>query len=72
MANGRRRREPMKEAAKLNAVRSGVVVIGALAFGYLSLHLVFKPYLEKAQGSLQHPNSEPSTIPKDAISNRDD
>ncbi|KGN57013.1 hypothetical protein Csa_010432 [Cucumis sativus] len=61
----------MKETAKLNAARSGLVVIGALAFGYLSLQLVFKPYLEKAQSSLQHPEPEPSTIPKDAISNLD-
>ncbi|KAL8515308.1 hypothetical protein ACS0TY_014143 [Phlomoides rotata] len=35
--------------AKMNAMRSGVVVIGVLAFGYLNLHLGFKPYLEKAQ-----------------------
>ncbi|KAF5789730.1 putative outer envelope membrane protein [Helianthus annuus] len=38
----------MKEAAK-NGLRSGLVVIGALAFGYLTLQLGFKPYLEKAQ-----------------------
>ncbi|KAK9050427.1 hypothetical protein SSX86_006474 [Deinandra increscens subsp. villosa] len=38
----------MKEAAK-NGLRSGLVVIGAVAFGYLSLQLGFKPYLEKAE-----------------------
>uniref|UniRef100_A0A9I9CPM3 Uncharacterized protein n=1 Tax=Cucumis melo TaxID=3656 RepID=A0A9I9CPM3_CUCME len=61
----------MKETAKLNAARSGLVVIGALAFGYLSLQVGFKPYLEKAQTYLQHPEPEPSTILKDAVSNPD-
>lgn len=62
----------MRGTTKFNATRSGLVVIGALAFGYLSLQLVFKPYLEKAQSSLQHLDSEPSTAPKDAISKLDD
>lgn len=39
----------MGGTAKMNAMRSTVVVIGALAFGYLSMHLGFKPYLERAQ-----------------------
>ncbi|XP_050374656.1 LOW QUALITY PROTEIN: uncharacterized protein LOC126792235 [Argentina anserina] len=40
----------MKERT-VNAMRSGVVVLGALAFGfgYLILQLGFKPYLERAQ-----------------------
>lgn len=38
----------MKESVK-NALRSAVVVIGALAFGHLTLQLAFKPYLEKTQ-----------------------
>lgn len=38
----------MKESVK-NGLRSGVVVIGAVAFGYLTLQLAFKPYLEKTQ-----------------------
>lgn len=38
----------MKESVK-NGMRSGLVVIGAVAFGYLTLQLGFKPYLEKAQ-----------------------
>ncbi|KAL1548577.1 hypothetical protein AAHA92_16791 [Salvia divinorum] len=42
-------RAEMRGTAKANAMRSAVVVIGALAFGYLTLHLGFKPYLEKAQ-----------------------
>lgn len=39
----------MTGLAKLNAIRSGIVVVGFLAFGYLSLELGFKPYLLKAQ-----------------------
>ncbi|KAL5782537.1 hypothetical protein ACOSP7_007566 [Xanthoceras sorbifolium] len=39
----------MRERKKLNAIRSGIVVVGFLAFGYLSLELGFKPFLLKAQ-----------------------
>ncbi|XAR54642.1 hypothetical protein NMG60_11029872 [Bertholletia excelsa] len=53
----------MRETAKMNAMRSGVVVVGALAFGYLNFHLGFKPFLERAQQSLDnstlpHPNAQ--------------
>lgn len=48
---------------KLNAIRSAIVVVGALAFGYLSLQIGFKPYLEKAQqqNALPQSDSEPSS-----------
>ncbi|KAI5650579.1 hypothetical protein M9H77_36584 [Catharanthus roseus] len=39
----------MRDRAKINAMRSGVVVLGALAFGYLTLELGFRPFLERAQ-----------------------
>lgn len=39
----------MGGTAKANAMRSAVVVVGAMAFGYLTLQLGFKPYLEKAE-----------------------
>ncbi|KAL3828822.1 hypothetical protein ACJIZ3_017624 [Penstemon smallii] len=39
----------MGGTAKMNAMRSGLVVVGALAFGYLTLQLGFKPFLERAQ-----------------------
>ncbi|GKV38567.1 hypothetical protein SLEP1_g46460 [Rubroshorea leprosula] len=39
----------MNERAKANAIRAGIVVIGSLAFGYLSFQIGFKPFLEKAQ-----------------------
>lgn len=43
----------MREGTK-NAMRSGVVVVGALAFGYLTLQLYVKPFLEKEQHRLQN------------------
>lgn len=48
---------------KMNAIRSAIVVVGALAFGYLSLQIGFKPYLEKAQqqNALHQSDSEPSS-----------
>lgn len=52
----------MKESVK-NALRSAVVVIGALAFGHLTLQLAFKPYLEKTQQefeALQNQEAQPS------------
>ncbi|KAF3457191.1 hypothetical protein FNV43_RR01848 [Rhamnella rubrinervis] len=51
----------MRDRTKVNAMRSGVVVVGALAFGYLTLQLGFKPFLEKAQVSIDH--SEPTPSP---------
>ncbi|XP_010546845.1 PREDICTED: uncharacterized protein LOC104818801 isoform X2 [Tarenaya hassleriana] len=48
----------MKRTAMDNAMRSGVVVLGSLAFGYLSLQLGFKPFLDRAEEferSLQSP-----------------
>ncbi|KAG2727424.1 hypothetical protein I3843_01G152500 [Carya illinoinensis] len=51
----------MKQTAKMNAIRSGIVVVGALAFGYLTLQLGFKPFLEKAQETLE--KSDPPSPP---------
>ncbi|KAK7817725.1 hypothetical protein CFP56_042436 [Quercus suber] len=52
--------EKMKQTTKLNVIRSGIVVIGALAFGYLNFQLGFKPFLEQAQETLQKSDSDPS------------
>ncbi|CAN6336993.1 unnamed protein product [Urochloa humidicola] len=38
--------------ARQNAMRSGVVVLGAVAFGYLSFRVGFKPYLDQAQEAM--------------------
>jgi hypothetical protein len=48
----------MDQKTKMNAIRSGIVVVGTLAFGYLTLQLGFKPFLEKAQENLK--KSDPS------------
>lgn len=40
---------PPTSDMKMNAIRSGIVVLGALAFGYLSIQIGFKSFLEKAQ-----------------------
>ncbi|GMH28464.1 hypothetical protein Nepgr_030307 [Nepenthes gracilis] len=52
----------MRERAKMNAMRSGVVVLGALAFGYLTLRLGFKPFLEKSQRILDQHQQEQDHI----------
>ncbi|CAN8300605.1 unnamed protein product [Cochlearia groenlandica] len=39
----------MKRTAMDNAIRGFVVVLGSLAFGYMSLKLGYKPFLEKAE-----------------------
>jgi len=66
-----------KSDMKVNAIRSGIVVLGALAFGYLSFRIGFKPYLEKAQVQQQQQNevqqshdsdSDPSSDFKESIS----
>ncbi|KAK2447786.1 hypothetical protein P8452_12041 [Trifolium repens] len=42
-----------KSDMKMNAIRSGIVVLGAIAFGYLSIQIGFKPYLENAKADQQ-------------------
>lgn len=51
--------ERMRERAKLNAIRSGIVIIGSLAFGYLTLEIGFKPFLQKAQEEEQNIRLQP-------------
>ncbi|KQK05233.1 uncharacterized protein LOC100843039 [Brachypodium distachyon] len=46
--------------ARQNAIRSGIVVLGAAAFGYLSYRVGFKPYLDRAQEAMDSHNSSPS------------
>ncbi|XP_057429885.1 uncharacterized protein LOC130722994 [Lotus japonicus] len=54
----------------MNALRSGVVVLGALGFGYLSLQIGFKPYLEKAQleNAIQQSETESSPSSQEPLS----
>ncbi|CAL4894570.1 unnamed protein product [Urochloa decumbens] len=46
--------------ARQNAMRSGVVVLGAVAFGYLSFRVGFKPYLDQAQEAMDS-SHDPAT-----------
>ncbi|PAN18448.1 hypothetical protein PAHAL_3G202500 [Panicum hallii] len=46
--------------ARQNAMRSGVVVLGAVAFGYLSFRVGFKPYLDQAQEAIESSNDPPA------------
>ncbi|XP_038987603.1 uncharacterized protein LOC103700742 isoform X2 [Phoenix dactylifera] len=39
--------------ARQNAMRSGLVVVGAIAFGYLSFQVGFKPFLDRAQEAME-------------------
>ncbi|XP_029121028.1 uncharacterized protein [Elaeis guineensis] len=38
--------------ARQNAMRSGLVVVGAIAFGYLSFQVGFKPFVDRAQEAM--------------------
>lgn len=45
-------------------MRSAVVVVGALAFGYLTLQLGFKPYIMKAELEQQRREAESAAAPQ--------
>ncbi|KAI3760087.1 hypothetical protein L1987_50477 [Smallanthus sonchifolius] len=45
-------------------LKSVVVVIGALAFGWAAIELAFKPWLDKARASMD--KSDPTRDPDDA------
>ncbi|KAJ3678956.1 hypothetical protein LUZ61_021120 [Rhynchospora tenuis] len=51
----------MRSQAVQNGMRSAVVVIGALAFGYLSFKIGFKPYLDQAQQELSRLEPAPDS-----------
>ncbi|CAN6346074.1 unnamed protein product [Urochloa humidicola] len=51
--------------ARQNAMRSGVVVLGAVAFGYLSFRVGFKPYLDQAQEAMDS-SHDPAAAARDA------
>ncbi|CAL4902107.1 unnamed protein product [Urochloa decumbens] len=51
--------------ARQNAMRSGVVVLGAVAFGYLSFRVGFKPYLDQAQEAMDSSHA-PAAAARDA------
>ncbi|MCI39578.1 hypothetical protein A2U01_0060810 [Trifolium medium] len=53
-----------KSDMKMNAIRSGIVVLGAIAFGYLSIQIGFKPYLEKAKADQQQQQHHQNQLQK--------
>lgn len=54
--------------ARQNAMRSGVVVLGAVAFGYLSFRVGFKPYLDRAQEAMESaPDSSNAASPDASV-----
>ncbi|KAL9240788.1 hypothetical protein vseg_014966 [Gypsophila vaccaria] len=57
----------MRERGKMNAMRSGLVVVGAVAFGYLTLQLGFRPFLERAQRSLELQQLESQKQPQQEV-----
>ncbi|KAF8715711.1 hypothetical protein HU200_026654 [Digitaria exilis] len=52
--------------ARQNAMRSGVVVLGAVAFGYLSFRVGFKPYLDQAQEAMESSHDPAAAVARDA------
>lgn len=54
----------MGSSAKVNSFKSAVVVLGALAFGWLTIEIACKPFLEKARDAIE--KSDPTHDPDDA------
>ncbi|KAF6157326.1 hypothetical protein GIB67_004264 [Kingdonia uniflora] len=48
----------MGQSGKLNSMKSTIVVLGAMAFGWLTLEFAFKPYLDKGRAAIK--KSDPS------------
>ncbi|KAF9608566.1 hypothetical protein IFM89_009998 [Coptis chinensis] len=53
----------MGSSAKVNSFKSAVVVLGALAFGWLTIEIACKPFLEKARDAMD--KSDPTRDPDD-------
>jgi hypothetical protein len=60
--------------ARQNAIRSGIVVLGTAAFGYLSYRVGFKPYLDRAQEAMDshHSSDEAATAASTAAAEQHD
>ncbi|KAI3893642.1 hypothetical protein MKX03_006220 [Papaver bracteatum] len=48
-------------SSTVNSLKSALVVFGALAFGWLTMEIAFKPYLDKARAAMD--KSDPSHDP---------
>ncbi|OVA16282.1 hypothetical protein BVC80_8971g46 [Macleaya cordata] len=51
----------MGQSSKMNSLKSAVVVVGALAFGWLTVEFAFKPFLDKAREAMD--KSDPTRDP---------
>ncbi|KAL2540607.1 6.7 kDa chloroplast outer envelope membrane protein-like [Abeliophyllum distichum] len=50
--------------AKSNSLKSAAIVLGGLAFGWLTIELALKPWLDKTRAAIN--NSDPTRDPDDA------
>ncbi|KAK9113859.1 hypothetical protein Syun_020656 [Stephania yunnanensis] len=69
-----------RSSKNTNAMKSAVVVMGALAFGWLTIEMMFKPFLDRARDAMDkadptrdpddddHENPNPTTSSADAPS----
>ncbi|KAI3985379.1 hypothetical protein MKX01_033693 [Papaver californicum] len=48
-------------SSTVNSLKSALIVFGALAFGWLTIEIAFKPYLDKAREAMD--KSDPSHDP---------
>lgn len=53
-------------------LKSVIVVIGALAFGWAAIELAFKPWLDKARASMDKsdPTIDPDDVDVDAVAKK--
>ncbi|EEF41725.1 outer envelope membrane protein 7 [Ricinus communis] len=59
-------------------VKQAMVVVGALAFGWLAIEMAFKPFLDKARAAMDKSDPErdpddspPKDLPSDALASDD-
>lgn len=62
-------RNRMGRSTNTNSLKSAIVVLGALAFGWLTIELAFKPFLEKARSAID--KSDPGHDPDDDVDEGD-
>ncbi|KAF3450183.1 hypothetical protein FNV43_RR06263 [Rhamnella rubrinervis] len=55
---------------KTAVTKQAMVVLGALAFGWLAIELAFKPFLDKARSAMD--KSDPARDPDDVVDGADE
>ncbi|KAK9090481.1 hypothetical protein Sjap_023658 [Stephania japonica] len=56
-----------RSSKNTNAMKSAVVVMGALAFGWMTIEMVFKPFLDRARDAID--KADPARDPDDDYHN---